>query len=499
MIRLSKMNLYQLLGFMFIMIPVLWVYGPALFHCARADQMVYLAEVADKTSFNDLVFNTYNLNRHRMFSPGDEILFRPLLYVLLGLETYLFRYLFIAWQAVGVCLHLGVVWYLLRLLLTISLSPWAIMIASFFALAAMNMEMVIWHHIHAYMLALIFMLIAIRHLILFLQKCGYLARYHIWFCATMMTLACLTYEVNVAFVLCMIIGILLYRPNRFKQLSPLFLSVFIYFGFSLIDAWINPTVISEVPHLLSKPIHMTDLARDVFWSLSFWIHTSIFPWQMPIDLMARNVFPLTSISNLFTFQLSSLASWSALLILIFFMGALFRFPARDRGWWVMTILLMMVSFAVIILLGRGYSRGIWDVLRVDLYYFYPVILLFVCALYASIAWEQLSKRPWFLAVLPLSIIFLFSQGQLVYQLNWKQATSNKPVIDLFHTLDELIKMRSQEPQFSFYVDPRYPGNYIYPQIQHKDNPQRLYTITEALYPQWSRPRSVAKYSFVIKE
>ena len=71
---------------------------------------------------------------------------------------------------------------------------------------------------------------------------------------------------------------------------------------------------------------------------------------------------------------------------------------------------------------------------------------------------------------------------------------------LIRTLDLLIQEKKSDPGFSFYVDPRYPGNYPYGTIRKVDDPPgKKYTFIELLYPQYFYPKQIAKYKFLIQE
>ena len=70
----NKMAAWQWLGFAVIAFFVFLVYFPSLMHVPRADQIMYLGEVAKQDSFWQLAINDYDLNRHRTIAPGDELL-----------------------------------------------------------------------------------------------------------------------------------------------------------------------------------------------------------------------------------------------------------------------------------------------------------------------------------------------------------------------------------------------------------------------------------------
>jgi len=142
------------------------IYYPSLFHIPRADQWCYLADTSDYEDLSSLVTRFYSYNRVRLFNPGDSILFRPIFFILLGIEKWAFGNNFIYWQLMGIILHLILVYFLLKLLLEIQSSIFAYLLVFYFSTITVNQEMIIWHHINAYILFMIFVLGALYHIYL---------------------------------------------------------------------------------------------------------------------------------------------------------------------------------------------------------------------------------------------------------------------------------------------------------------------------------------------
>ena len=97
---MKKEDAYRWLAFSIIALAVLIVYFPSLFYPPRADQVIYLSETSNQHHAWDLIVGDYDHNRHRTIAPGDELLFRPLLYGILGTEQVVFGHHFWAWQLV---------------------------------------------------------------------------------------------------------------------------------------------------------------------------------------------------------------------------------------------------------------------------------------------------------------------------------------------------------------------------------------------------------------
>ena len=142
-----------------------WTYRPALSHPPREDQWSFLLDAFDEDCFVPLLLKTYSYNRTRVILPGDYALFRPGLFALLSAEKALFGHRTTYWQAFGIGLHCAVVWVILGILLRLArLFPvpsltvqrlrvaLAYMLALFFGVDFAGTEMVVWCHIHGYML-----------------------------------------------------------------------------------------------------------------------------------------------------------------------------------------------------------------------------------------------------------------------------------------------------------------------------------------------------------
>src|SRR5262245_20113319 len=80
------------------------VYWDGCWRPPRHDQLVYLYEASRFPRFLDRL--AYSPAWNRVVSvPGDQILYRPVLYLLLASEHALFGMNFFLWQAAGIGLH----------------------------------------------------------------------------------------------------------------------------------------------------------------------------------------------------------------------------------------------------------------------------------------------------------------------------------------------------------------------------------------------------------
>jgi hypothetical protein len=164
-------------AFVVLLTALVWAaYWPSLQHAPRADQWPYLLETIRRHDFADLVRHTYSYNRTRGYGQGDAQLFRPLLFVTLAAEKALFGTNLWMPQAVGILLHCVVTSLLLALLRRVAalapardggsvgrprfrvagLLPYAAV--AFFALNPAVIELVVFTHLHGYLLFLVLLL-----------------------------------------------------------------------------------------------------------------------------------------------------------------------------------------------------------------------------------------------------------------------------------------------------------------------------------------------------
>src|SRR5688572_17430387 len=80
------------------------VYRDGLWSVPRWDHLVYLYEASQFATPRELLAHAPAWNRS--VSVGDHVEFRPLFHLMLGAEQVLFGRAYVAWQAVGIGLHL---------------------------------------------------------------------------------------------------------------------------------------------------------------------------------------------------------------------------------------------------------------------------------------------------------------------------------------------------------------------------------------------------------
>ncbi len=493
----KKILQWQWLGFAVIACFVLLAYYPSLMHVARGDQMMYLGEVAPFNGFKELAIDTYDLNRHRTIAPGDELLFRPIVYFVLGAEKFFFGYHFMGWQLVGLLLHLGVIWQMLRLLLAVRPSIEAVVATGFFALLFTNMEMVIWQHINSYMVFVICLLFALRHIYaLSVQKAA--ESWRVWGIAGAMLIAVFTYEPANIFAL-MVVALLWYQaPQYRRQLWFIALPVALYALASWGNIAIHQYTISE-SQAIKDGFHPIRSSQQLIVAFLFWVYAGLFPTQLDMLFGARNMIK-EGAGLINPLNLTNGVVWATLVVLAGGCWSFFR-----RSWkaishqrlFLCLLIGMVIVYTAVIVLGRISSRGLLNVLRVDLYYSYICWALLIPIAYILIDVSLLRLWQRCLIGLCLSVV-IAANALLLFNANDRQMRENNQISVLVTTLDLLIQERGQEADFSFFVADNYPGNYVYPEYRKvTDEPNRMYSFAEILYPQYFT-RNNPKYKFLTK-
>jgi hypothetical protein len=151
--------------FLIVLFAVVWLaYAPSLKQSPRADQWCYLLDTHDCHELGELLRASYSYSRTRKMFPMDTELFRPVLFILLALEKVTFQNNFDAVQAVGIVLHCVNLTLLFTLLVRLrhrvarpgklpSLPGWfPHAVTFFFALNNCTQELVLWGHLHGYLL-----------------------------------------------------------------------------------------------------------------------------------------------------------------------------------------------------------------------------------------------------------------------------------------------------------------------------------------------------------
>lgn len=468
------------------------VYGFSVYDVARSDQLVYLIEVGHRETWWDSVVGTLDLNRKRMFSPGDEILFRPVLYFVLGNARYFFGHQFWMWQVLGIVLHLWVVGCLFSLVRTITSQRWPWLLVAFVSVIYVNMEMVMWHHIHAYMIFVALLLMCLRRIYQWLvlseiPSTAALAMYTCW-----LTLGAFTHEVMNVYAFCF--GLVFFfstHPCR-KRLMMLSLMVpLLYGGVSGLHFWVTQTHVSEVQTMVSK-FHILETFNNMVVAIRWWFLSALVPSELHLNPFTRTM-PAGN-----RLDLGSWWDWSNPLIFCaqvvlgsfvfgFMIGVRQMFKKQIDRRWITLLTVMLLAFAALITLGRSNSRGIELTLSVGLYYgyvFWMILTVLVVSLMripTMLSWWQHTIKILVLSCLSIIIIVSSVEG---FRMMYAKKNSILFVRRLTQFIEGVVAQHRHEPDFSFRVTKKVKGNYAVPWVKSVQEPERVFTYLETLYPQY---------------
>lgn len=492
-------------SFALLLLLVGWAYAPSLLHLPRHDQVAYWAETAHKEDLYSLTVGSYALNRGRLFNPVDDLLFRPFLYFFLGLEKWLFGHHFPLWQATGIILHMLCVWRLWRLLDVIRPGVIAFYMSAFFALLLVNVEMVIWQNINAYIIACILFLWALQNIALFLRS-GARDKRRLFVSVCVLIMAAFFYEVAAVFSFCCFL-VFLTSGRLFVRYSWAFLlPAFFSFAASSLDL----LCFSTVRPFLSEPMAQWNFWQSVYyfflaakWSLV----AGIFSWAGDLMVFFRTVMPDRVFSWAWpwdAFSFFALPGYFLLLAVLIFLrhdGSL-RTQClgirRDPVRWHLVCLLGMclLAYWVVIAFGRMGSRGVLVGLGINLYYLYVVWLLLVVLAYVFFIplmerWASKSGSGKS-AVKIIFLVFVLWNAFNLRLYNTRMAEWQQPLRKLLSSVQVLLQEHGNEPGFSFFVDPDFPGNIYDPWLRGRnDPPERKYRVVEAVYMKYFKPDNPA--------
>lgn len=487
------------------------IYIPSLFHLPRSDQLLYLYYVAGKSRWVDLIFGTYDFNRTRVWQGGD-IFFRPLVYFFLGSEKYVFGYNFMLWQLTGIILHLIVVWFLIKLLLKIHPGRWAYLLSALFSTFLIIFEMVIFHHINAYLIFNIAMLIALNVQVeIYQTKVASSKSIFILFFALMV--ACFTYELGCIY--CLLLALFLALDSKdctwslFGRSTSPWLGLFIvmlpcwlYFSGSGWNLLGKEYLWEKDPNAIAEAFSVIGTFVNFLSATCWWGITGILSSSTTVYLMNRTEICLENPLNF----LKSDSGVSPLILLPILLQAVFFFfygwlffkglkPARMKQNRLLILLFVSIVmiFILAIVVGRANVGNGLSKIQINSYYSYFFWLYFLPLLYLMPDLRFLanycSARIKRIAT-ALMIAMIILNSSLVFSMNYIRAKEYVSWRLFVNHLNHLIQQEKGNPDFSFWVVPDAKHNPYLKWVKLTDAPDNQgVTYFDLLYPGYMKPDS----------
>ncbi len=498
---------FQITILLFFILFVFWngLWGGA----PRADHLIYLHRVSEYTNFWDIVINSPAWNRTH--SAGDFILYRPILFLQLGLFYYFFKYNFFYWQLASLTLHIFVVFGLYFLLRQGALKKtiYPLLIAAFFGCSYLSSELVLWNHISGYITFSLFTIYAIFYITKFLQtdktRYGYIA--------LILGILCeFTYELGVVFngLLAIVLGYKYFfislrnRKKAYLILSLLFISAMLFYPIiSLTDLKLREYPLSSSGGGSNSFIYA--LSLSLWFALKqivFWIGGWFLPTGYEVDAAGRASF------GGFKFFGEKFLYNYALLIFLFCMvigkikiNLVSSIRINKIRWYLVLIVgLFLYAYSIVIAYGRALPRGLGYVFNSNIYYAYMACLTVAVGFAVYFLVKPINDNQRFynrMRVFNDNVLFIFIILGLIFFnacLTYNLASDYRykyspPILQTIGAVENYIKLDNSKSSY-FDVDSSCLGNYELPWFNDKhfrrgSNWTGTATIADVLFPEKS--------------
>ncbi|HSQ56676.1 MAG TPA: hypothetical protein VLM40_13115 [Gemmata sp.] len=529
----SRRRRVLVFAFSVVLVAMVWIaYTPSQKHAPRSDHWCFLIDTMKLRSLPEFISGSYSYNRTRITSPGDTDLFRPVLFALLATEQWLFAGDLWIYQTIGMMLHCAVCLLLLGIFRQLAAfvparavdsegedpgwrqgaADWLPRaLAAFFALNPAIQELVIWTHLHGYLL---FLVLLFASLILLFRhvagpSAGSVRSLSLWGAWLLALVAAFTYEMGQFYAV--LAGLFLAAAAypraglaRGTFLFAMFAAIMpIYQGINHYDLEVHRG--KYVPDNVHESIAEQMFTRaTVKHSLHFAVYTGVQPffpsllqtsfsggrlqiaeslWTQP--LLKRSG-PLAVVSALVLFLTASLAGIG--LAAILWRGE--RLP-------ILALCLLAGLFGVyaaMTVLGRMNLRPGPPMLMSNSYYTYTALALLLPLTFA--AWQGVAHGTGTAAstarkTLVAGLVFLsFAGAEQVWQMNKGMAPEPimKDMARPIHAIQLFVKQHVREPDFTIGID--YDASDDVPTAYHVK-------VTDAIFHRWLSPKP--KYWIAIRD
>ncbi len=274
-------------------------------------------------------------------------------------------------------------------------------------------------------------------------------------------------------------------------------------GVNALDLLVRGVNVAGAPDLLKEGHVITTTLGNALLLVKWFLSASFFLGKADLIPVSRMMVRPDVVS--WTWPLGQPLSWAlaggAVLVSACLAGAfycrLFHRGSRRSMAFLAMCLAMLAGYLVIIALGRINGLGAQGI-RTCLYYPYNFLILLIAAVALALPFDAgaagaRGKVLKWAAVACFSMVILFNVWT-VRRVAGDIARDHRVVRQFVIELDHFVQAHKKEQGFSFYVGPQYPGNYTPDWVSRRgDAPGRMYTLAEALYPQYyskNRPRYV---------
>lgn len=430
-----------------LVLVTVFLYQPALHRVFVADQLCYFIELNGSQSLWDGLRH-YDYPASRRYDKGDESLYRPLFFVWLAVNNWLFGNNYFWWNVVALGLHLVVVMLLFALLREFQPSPTAGAFAFLFAVMPSQMDLVTWHHLGGYLAGfalLLLALIAMQRVIADRQPSG--KRWLVVFTVSM-TAAALFYELLV--VMSALVAIYLccleFRQQeriRWRVVVASLIPGVIFTGLYIVHALRCPRLffVDRARHGSHVVILILEDAVAQCW---VWLKQTLCPWNYAFVTYpyGRSSLGLAKGPD----ASDTMVYWVILACLLLLIGLWRTFNwthVRRRAPLAMILVAMIGAYTTLVAAGRQGGCATIP------YYLYFFALILVILVYILLDWNPAKIR--LTPVLCGFVVLAIASASLTYDATLKLAKVNREPDRYFTSLRRFVHEHRQEPDFSFVV------------------------------------------------
>lgn len=445
------------------------IYYPTLMHTLKGETYCYFLDTMGDDTPKELITNWWNYESVRQIAPGDRLLFRPLLFITLGLEKAYFGGHYMYWRIAALMMHLFAVACLFRLLWKIKPGILATLMAVFFGTTYLCINTLLYEQIASY------------SLFAGLLLCGFYYVYQgtengnkkdLILATIFMLLACFFHETGIIFT-ALFIGYFWWERNRlgsgWKYWSYAFIGVLLIWSAVYFPSkFINPVrfLDSELNNLMSIQTFVVGIKGSLVL-LTRWVQQAFLPsatvinpmtewWAYPIDIQYYFTFEPQVASERYLIPV-----WLFSIYLIINIGALLiagyvyiNTKTKDADKKVRNSFILLVLFGLIMFLFansvfRTNSHG-GNYLVDHNFNLYIWTALLVFFIYLLISLQRLQLKHTILIVLCL-LTFIGFNAPRVFNVFQSIKVMQTETREYFHLIDDFIVEHKAENDLSFKI------------------------------------------------
>jgi hypothetical protein len=469
-----------------------YVYEPAVHRVFVADQIWYFAELHGSTSLSSGLAH-YDYAYSRKYWKGDDALFRPIALIWLAVGNTLFSYHHVLWNLATLVLHILVTISLFNLLLEIQPTAFALPFVSLFAVMTPALELVLWNHLGGYLLAYLFLTIALQRFVR-MTVSGSTSAPDIAVYTLSFTAAVFAHESLV--LICLIASLiacvawqrrrLLTTVRVLAVVLPLVLFAAFYLfhirrveRIGYVDRGDGASIL-DVHNMTAMPVRSLRVIRQ--WGLEVALPSAIVYRVVPFERLVSRLEYSWRMPHVV------LCVTVGLLALVLFLRSL-SFLHTSRRWPVVAVLASAVlAHIAVIAMGRGDYE-----IFTTMYYRYFFCLILVALAYAMVDFDQVRREIASVAGVILIVLFLVHATSTHAVAREIRQVNQRPS-DYVTRIANFVEDHKREAEFSFAMEN--PPTDVDPEIVliegYPDKPlgpERRMRVSEILFARYYRAQN----------